>query len=93
VRWQTGAASARTIPRRKRIDEIWRTSEEVIARIRSLATHQTDRQIATQLNTEALTTGVGQAFDRVRVRRVRLKYDIPAGVPRNAQSQGKRATR
>ena len=48
---------------------------------RSLATHQTDRQIATQLNTEGLTTGVGQEFDRVRVRRVRLKYDIPAGCP------------
>ena len=46
-------------------------------RIRSLATHQTDRQIAAQLNTEGLTTGVGQVFDRVRVRRVRLKYDIP----------------
>ena len=73
VRWQTGAVSERTIPRRKRVDEIWRTSEEVIARIRSLATHQTDRQIATQLNPEGLTTGVGLAFDRVRVRRVRLE--------------------
>ena len=92
VRWQTGAVSARTIPRRMRIDEIWRTSEEVIACIRSLATHQTDRQIATQLNTEGLTTGIGQEFDRVRVRRVRLKYDIPAGYPEmpNPRANGPR---
>ena len=81
VRWQTGAVSERTIARRKRVDEIWRTPDEVITRIRALATHQTDRQIAAQLNVEGLTTGVGQEFDRVCVRRVRLKYDIPAGCP------------
>jgi DNA invertase Pin-like site-specific DNA recombinase len=81
VRWQTGAASERAIARRKRVDEIWRTPDKVITRIRALATHQTDRQIAAQLNAEGLTTGAGQKFDRVRVRRVRLKYDIPAGCP------------
>jgi len=81
VRWQTGAVSEVEISRRKRIDEIWRTADEVIERIRMLATHQTDRLIATQLNSEGLTTGTGQAFDRVCVRRVRLKYGIPAGCP------------
>jgi len=81
VRWQTEALSERTIPRRKRVDEIWRTSKEVIARIRALAPTQTDRQIAVQLNTEGLTTGAGQNFDRVRVRRVRLKYGIPTRCP------------
>ncbi|MCJ7555997.1 MAG: recombinase family protein [Gammaproteobacteria bacterium] len=81
VRWQTGAVSERALPRRQRIDEIWRTPSEVIERIRALAPNQTDRQIAAQLNAEGLTTGVGQEFDRVRVRRVRLKYEIPAGCP------------
>jgi DNA invertase Pin-like site-specific DNA recombinase len=81
VRWQTGTVSACTIPRRQRIDEIWRTPDEVIARIRTLATHYTDRQIAAQLNAEELTTGTGREFNRVRVRRVRLKYEIPAGCP------------
>jgi len=81
VRWQTGAVSERTIARRKRVDEIWRTPDEVVTRIRALATHQTDRQIAAQLNADGLTTGTGREFDRVRVRRVRLKYDIPAACP------------
>ena len=81
VRWQTEALSEVEIPRRLRVDEIWRTPEKVIERIRALATHQTDRQIAAQLTAAGLTTGVGHAFDRVRVRRVRLKYDIPTGCP------------
>jgi DNA invertase Pin-like site-specific DNA recombinase len=81
VRWQTGAVSAHTMPRRQRIDEIWRTPDEVIDRIRILASHHTDRQVAAQLNAEGLTTGTGREFDRVRVRRVRLKYAIPAGCP------------
>lgn len=81
VRWQTGAVSASTIPRRKRVDEIWRTSDETIARIRTLAAHQTDRQIAAQLNGEGLTTGIGQEFNRARVQWVRSKYGIPSGCP------------
>jgi len=81
VRWQTGAVSACTIPRRKRVDEIWRTPDEVIARVRTLAAHQTDRQIATHLNAEGLTTGTGQEFNRARVRWVRSKYDIPTDCP------------
>jgi hypothetical protein len=81
VRWQTGAVSEHSIPRRQRVDEIWRTPDEVITRIRTLATHQTDRQIAARLNAARLTTGTGREFDRIRVRRVRLKYDIPAGCP------------
>ena len=81
VRWQTEALSEVEIPRRLRVDEIWRTSDMVIERIRSLAATQTDRQIAILLNQEGLTTGVGLAFNRVRVRRVRLKYDISTGCP------------
>lgn len=81
LRWQTGAVSARVIPRPLRIDEISRTPDKVIERIRALATAKTDRQIAVQLNAEGLTSGVGHEFDQVRVRRVRLKYDIPAACP------------
>jgi hypothetical protein len=81
VRWQTGALSESKIPRRKRVDEIWRTSSTVIAHVRTLAATQTDRQIATLLNQEGLTTGVGLAFNRGRVRRVRLKYGISTDCP------------
>lgn len=81
VRWQTSATSEIEIPRRKRVDEIHRTSDIVIERVRSLVATQTDRQIATILNQEGLTTGVGLAFNRTRVRRVRLKYGISTGCP------------
>jgi hypothetical protein len=93
VRWQTGAVSERTFARRKRVDEIWRTPDEVITRIRALATHQIDRQIAAQLNDEGMTIGAGRAFDRVRVRRVRLKYAVPASCPErpNPKENGPRS--
>ena len=81
VRWQTVAVNASTIPHRKHVNEIWRTSDEVIARIRTLAAHQTDRQLAAQLNGEGLTTGIGQEFNRDRVHWVRSKYEIPTGCP------------
>jgi DNA invertase Pin-like site-specific DNA recombinase len=81
VRWQTGTVSERTIPRRKRVDEIWRTSDTVIARVRALSATRTDRQIAALLNQEGLSTGAGLTFDSVRVRRVRLKYGISIGCP------------
>ena len=92
IRWQTGAVSDLAIPRRKRVDEIWRTPEAVITRIRALATQHTDRQIAAQLNAAGLTTGVGQEFNRVRVRRVRVKYQIPTGCPErpNPKEKGPR---
>ncbi len=81
VRWQTSAVSEVDVPHRRRVGEFWRTPEEVIDRIRNLAAHQTDRQIAEYLNAEGLSTGAGKVFDRERVRRVRLKYDIPADCP------------
>jgi hypothetical protein len=81
VRWHTGATSECTIPRPKHVNEISRTSDEVIARIRTLAGHQTDRQIATRLNAEGLSTGIGQKFNRARVHWVRSKYQIPTGCP------------
>ena len=53
----------------------------VIERIGELAASHTDHQIAGQLNREGLSTGVGQAFSKARVRRVRVKYGIPSGCP------------
>jgi hypothetical protein len=50
VRWQTGATSEIEIPRRKRVDEIWRTPDIVIERVRSLVATQTDRQNAAILS-------------------------------------------
>lgn len=81
VRWKTGAVSDVTVAHRRRVGEFWRTPEAVIEKIRALAPHQSDHRIADSLNAEGLKTGAGKMFDRERVRRVRLKYAIPAACP------------
>ena len=81
IRWQTGALSELDIARPKNIFEIQRTSSAAIDRIRELAPIHTDRQIATLLNQEGITTGVGQPFTGVKVRWVRHRYDIPTDCP------------
>ncbi|MBC8496376.1 MAG: recombinase family protein [Chloroflexi bacterium] len=81
VRWQTGALSDLEVPRPRPIYETQRTSAAVIDRIREMAPIETDSQIAWQLNEEGLRTGADKRFIRDRVRRVRVKYDIPTGCP------------
>ena len=81
VRWQTGALNELDVSRPKCTFEIYRTSPATIERIRELAPTHTDRQIATLLNQEGITTGVGQPFIGVKVRWVRHRYDIPTACP------------
>ena len=81
VRWQTGALNELDVSRPKCTFEIYRTSPATIERIRELAPTDTDRQIATLLNQEGITTGVGQPFIGVKVRWVRHRYDIPPACP------------
>jgi len=81
VRWQTGALTELDIPRPKLTFEAQRTSPAAIERIRDLASTHTDRQIATRLNQEGITTGVGQPFTGVKVRWVRHRYHIRTGCP------------
>lgn len=92
VRWQTEALSELQVPRPKPIYETQRTSEAVIERVRELAPTHTDIQIARKLNEGGRKTGVGLAFTRRRVHRVRAKYDIPSGCPEmpNASVGGQR---
>ena len=59
IRWQTEACTLLDIPRPVRSCDRRRTAPTVIARIRMLAPHHTDSQIATTLNHEGATPGLG----------------------------------
>jgi hypothetical protein len=72
-----------------------RTDPTVVARVRELAPIHTDRQIATLLNQDGLTTGFGEPFTGRSVRWVRRQYGIPTGCPEapSACPSGQRADR
>lgn len=93
IRWQTEALTELNIPRPKREGAIQRTAPTVVARVRKLAPTHTDRQMATLLNQEGLTTGFGAPFTGPSVRWVRRQYDIPTGCPEapSACPSGQRA--
>ena len=74
IRWQTEALTELLIPRPSR-----RTSPAVVERIRQLARHHTDDDIATILNQEGFTTGKKLSFTEKRVRWVRNTRHIPVG--------------
>ncbi len=81
------------IPRPKHGGEEHRTDPTVVAHVRALAPSHTDRQIATLLNQDELTTGVGQRFTGRSVRWVRRQYDLNTGCPEapSACPSGQRA--
>lgn len=81
LRWQTEALTELEIPRPKQACDIQRTAKVVIDRVRQLAPTHTDRQIATLLDQEGLTTGLNNPFTGNKVRWVRRKYGIPTACP------------
>lgn len=81
IRWQTEACTTLEIPRPRRSPDLRRTDPGVIARIRELATTQTDRQIAARLNDEGLVAGLKGAFTPSKVQWLRYKYGIPSDCP------------
>jgi hypothetical protein len=81
IRWQTEALTELEIPRPKPGGEEQRTAPAVVARVRQLAPSHTDRQIATLLNQDGLTTGFGKPFTGRSVRWVRRQDGIPTGCP------------
>lgn len=62
MRWQTEACTLLDRPRPARSCDRRRTSPTVIARIRPLALHHTDRQIAPTRNHAGTTPGLGGTF-------------------------------
>ena len=77
IRWQTDACTTLEIPRPQRSWERRRTDPAVVTRVRDLAPHQTDREIAAVLNGEGYTAGLGGAFTAAKVQWLRWKYQLP----------------
>jgi hypothetical protein len=76
IRWKGGATTSLERPLPLSAPDLNRTSATVVELIRSLASEQTDRQIADTLNARRLRTGTGQQFTGLRVWRIRQAYAI-----------------
>ena len=57
------------------------TPEATVQRIRELAPHHPDHQLAEILNAEEITTQTGKDWNHMRVYSIRQHYDIPTGCP------------
>lgn len=81
VRWQTGALSARQVARRPKACDLRRTPPVVADRVRTLASHQSDEQIATTLNQEGFVPGFGGTFTTRKVHWIRYAYQLHTACP------------
>jgi DNA invertase Pin-like site-specific DNA recombinase len=81
IRWQTDACTTLVIARPRRSADVRRTDPAVVGRIRELAPHQTDRQIAARLNREGRVSGLGGSFTASKVRWLRYQHQIASGCP------------
>jgi len=76
IRWKGGATTSLELPRPRPNFELVRTPVAVINEIRTLATEQTDDQIACTLNSRGYCSGAGRSFTRQRIAYVRSCYGI-----------------
>jgi DNA invertase Pin-like site-specific DNA recombinase len=85
--WHTGTT---TVIEAERPRPGCRTAREVVARIRELAQHHTDDQIAGILNTDQIPTATGKTWNLRRVQSVRKAFKIPTGCPYYTKDRGPR---
>ena len=76
IRWKGGATMQMERPLPLSAPDLRRTPTAIVELVRSLATEQTDAQIAHTLNARWLRTGTGMSFSRIAVKRVRRAYHI-----------------
>ena len=81
MRWPTEACTMLDLSRPARSCDRRRTPPAVIARIRPLAPHHTDSQMATTLHHAGATPGLGGTFTASKVAWIRSVSAIPAGCP------------
>src|SRR2546428_11607816 len=81
VRSQTHACRTLEVPRPKQAYVIRRTAPEVVERVRQLARHHTDIEIAARLNHEGYLSGQGRAFSARKVDWLRYAYGLQSGCP------------
>ena len=76
--WKGGVTTQVQRPLPLNAPDLRRTPVAIVELVRSLATEQTDAQIAKTLNTRSLRSGTGMAFTASIVRHVRITYQIPS---------------
>jgi DNA invertase Pin-like site-specific DNA recombinase len=81
IRWQTEACTVLSIPRPQRSGDLRRTDPAAVARLRVLAAHTPDRQIAEILAREGFRSGTGRRFTTNIVKQLRYSYSIPSDCP------------
>jgi hypothetical protein len=81
VRWQNHACRTLEVPRPKQAYVIRRTAPAVVERVRQLARHHTDIEIAERLNHEGYRSGQGGAFSASKIDWLRYAYGITSGCP------------
>jgi DNA invertase Pin-like site-specific DNA recombinase len=87
VRWHTGTVTTIEV---ERPGSGRRKAVEIIERVRELAQHHPDDQIADILNAEGVTNALGQEWNLGRVRSVRYKNDIATACPYLKREPGPR---
>jgi DNA invertase Pin-like site-specific DNA recombinase len=88
--WSGGATTRHEV---RRPPPGWhgRTEPAVIARLRELARHCPDHQVAARLNTEGLRTRTGKAWTYARVYSVRRQHGIATACPLHTRETARRA--
>ncbi len=77
IRWHGGATKDIKIAMPKKIHAAWKTSPEIIERVRSLAAEFSNQSIAEIFNKEGIKTNKGNAFTEGSIRAIRYQYGIP----------------
>jgi hypothetical protein len=77
VRWQGGQCEDLEVALPRPSAERWRHDDALVQRVRALAEHYSDVEIAAQLNAEGLKSNKGNSFTRSSVSWIRNKHAIP----------------
>jgi DNA invertase Pin-like site-specific DNA recombinase len=87
IRWHTGTTTTMEV---ERPQSGRKKATELIERVRVMAQHHPDDQIAEILNREGVRNALGQEWNLARVRSVRCKNKIPTGCPYVTSQPGPR---
>src|SRR5215510_1990150 len=77
LRWHGGATEELLVPLRPKASEQWRHDPALVERVRELAHHANDEQMAAQLNQAGLKTRKGNPLTVAALRWIRFKHAIP----------------
>jgi DNA invertase Pin-like site-specific DNA recombinase len=78
MRWQGGATESLTLALPPRISDQMRYPNELVKKVRALATTLHDDQIAAALNTGNYRSSTGKPFNVSMIRWIRYRHDIPS---------------